>query len=195
MGECYYSSHNQTFTVSTQRELTVTVGYRNSTAGNHLCQYYAGPMASNETIRFDCEYPIYGRFVFIQRIGNSIRKSLSLCEVAVFGDGKCINETIFMSISTYPLSVVEPMILPTLIPNSWGQYGVHLGPTGPRWAPFCPHELCYLGTEITRNLDRYDGISIDHGSVLVCQLSDISLTTMVIAAEISNYIYIYSVLL
>ena len=27
----------------------------------------------------------------------------------------------------------------------WGQHGAHLGPTGPRWAPRWPHELCYLG--------------------------------------------------
>ena len=27
----------------------------------------------------------------------------------------------------------------------WGQYGAHLGPTGPRWAPCWPHELYYLG--------------------------------------------------
>ena len=26
-----------------------------------------------------------------------------------------------------------------------GQHGAHLGPTGPRWAPCWPHELCYLG--------------------------------------------------
>ena len=24
-------------------------------------------------------------------------------------------------------------------------HGAHLGPTGPRWAPWWPHELCYLG--------------------------------------------------
>ena len=24
-------------------------------------------------------------------------------------------------------------------------HGAHLGPTGPRWAPCWPHELCYLG--------------------------------------------------
>ena len=29
--------------------------------------------------------------------------------------------------------------------GSWGQHGAHLGPTGPRWAPFRLHELCYLG--------------------------------------------------
>ena len=29
--------------------------------------------------------------------------------------------------------------------GSWGQHGAHLGPTGPRWAPSWPHELCYLG--------------------------------------------------
>ena len=25
-------------------------------------------------------------------------------------------------------------------------HGAHLGPTGPRWAPCWPHELCYVGT-------------------------------------------------
>ena len=29
--------------------------------------------------------------------------------------------------------------------GSWGQHGALLGPTGPRWAPCWPHELCYLG--------------------------------------------------
>ena len=29
--------------------------------------------------------------------------------------------------------------------GSWGQHGAHLGPTGPRWAPCWPQELCYLG--------------------------------------------------
>ena len=29
--------------------------------------------------------------------------------------------------------------------GSWGQHGAHLGPTGPRWVPCWPHELCHLG--------------------------------------------------
>ena len=29
--------------------------------------------------------------------------------------------------------------------GSWGQHGVHLGPTRPMWAPCWPHEPCYLG--------------------------------------------------
>ena len=29
--------------------------------------------------------------------------------------------------------------------SSWGQYGAHLGPVGPRWAPCWPHESCYQG--------------------------------------------------
>ena len=33
----------------------------------------------------------------------------------------------------------------TLIARFMGQHGAHLGPTGPRWAPCWPHELCYLG--------------------------------------------------
>ena len=28
---------------------------------------------------------------------------------------------------------------------SWGPYGAHLGPVGPRWAPCWPHEPCYQG--------------------------------------------------
>ena len=81
-------------TASTQRELAISVGYRNITAGNSLCQYYAGPMKSRETRRFDCDNPIYGRFVFIQRIGNTIEKVLCLCEVKVFGDGQYIKRTL-----------------------------------------------------------------------------------------------------
>ena len=30
----------------------------------------------------------------------------------------------------------------------WGQHGAHLGPTGPRWAPCWPHEICYLGEQL-----------------------------------------------
>ena len=33
----------------------------------------------------------------------------------------------------------------SLIAGSWGQHGAHLGPTGPRWDPCWPHELCYPG--------------------------------------------------
>ena len=29
--------------------------------------------------------------------------------------------------------------------GSWGQHGAHLGPVGPRWAPYRPHEPCYQG--------------------------------------------------
>ena len=32
-----------------------------------------------------------------------------------------------------------------LIARFMGPTWVHLGPTGPRWAPCWPHELCYLG--------------------------------------------------
>ena len=31
--------------------------------------------------------------------------------------------------------------------SSWGQYGAHLGPVGPWWAPCWPHEPCYRGIE------------------------------------------------
>ena len=35
--------------------------------------------------------------------------------------------------------------LATQIASFMGQNGTHPGPTGPRWAPCWPHELCYLG--------------------------------------------------
>ena len=37
-----------------------------------------------------------------------------------------------------------PLIAPEK-QSSWDQHGAHLGPTGPRWAPCWPQELCYLG--------------------------------------------------
>ena len=36
-----------------------------------------------------------------------------------------------------------------LIEGLRGQHGAHLGPTGPRWAPCWPHELCSLGCDIS----------------------------------------------
>ena len=36
--------------------------------------------------------------------------------------------------------------------GSWGQHGAHLGPTGPRWAPCWPHELCSLGGRRSKNV-------------------------------------------
>ena len=76
------------FSASTQRDLTITVGYRNSTDGNDICKFYAGPMASEETRRFTCDNPTVGRFVFVQRTGDAITIALALCEVKVFGNGK-----------------------------------------------------------------------------------------------------------
>ena len=29
--------------------------------------------------------------------------------------------------------------------SSWGQHGAHMGPVGPRLAPYWPHEPCYQG--------------------------------------------------
>ena len=43
--------------------------------------------------------------------------------------------------------------------SSWGQHGAHLGPTGPRWAPCWPHELCYLGRHATRNMNHHQQTS------------------------------------
>ena len=40
------------------------------------------------------------------------------------------------------MAIIETAIL-LLYPDSMGQHGAHLGPTGPRWAPCWAHELCY----------------------------------------------------
>ena len=40
--------------------------------------------------------------------------------------------------------------LPTIAPDS-KVHGAHLGPTGPRWAPCWPHELCYLGLDANKS--------------------------------------------
>ena len=33
--------------------------------------------------------------------------------------------------------------------SSWGHHGAHLGPVGPRWAPWWPHEPCFQGQYTT----------------------------------------------
>ena len=53
----------------------------------------------------------------------------------------------------YTWTEVQPQVWQSLThwspwwQGSWGQHGAHLGPTGPRWAPCWPHELCYLGPQ------------------------------------------------
>ena len=44
-----------------------------------------------------------------------------------------------------PSALYQLLSLATLITRLMGQHGSHLGLTGPRWALWWPHELCYLG--------------------------------------------------
>ena len=45
--------------------------------------------------------------------------------------------------------------------GSCDQHGAHLGPVGPKWAPYWPHELCYqgchawLGPQMAMNVSRF----------------------------------------
>ena len=45
----------------------------------------------------------------------------------------------------YEWCMVRPAAYPPWQQGSLGHHGAHLGPTGSRWAPCWPHELCYLG--------------------------------------------------
>ena len=56
-----------------------------------------------------------------------------------------INSRICVSKRGVTINIILDGVITTLI-GSWGQHGAHLGPTGPRWAPCWPHDLCYLGT-------------------------------------------------
>ena len=60
--------------------------------------------------------------------------------------------------------------------SSWGQHGAHLGPTGPRWTPYWPPELCYLGAQETWTAQE------------TWSVSGFPFTSMV-PAWICNYIY------
>ena len=67
---------------------------------------------------------------------------------------------------------------------TWG----HLGPTGPRWAPWWPHELCYLGSGylVGCTLDQVG--APDRAPGIISDLSTSSLYTCEIRAWTSNYI-------
>ena len=42
------------------------------------------------------------------------------------------------------LTEINSFTAATQIAKFMGQHGAHLGPTGPKWAPCWPHELCFL---------------------------------------------------
>ena len=57
---------------------------------------------------------------------------------------KPLSEPMLVFVPTH-ICVTRPQLNPWQ-QGSWGQHGSHLGPTGPRWAPCWPHELCCLGS-------------------------------------------------
>ena len=52
--------------------------------------------------------------------------------------------------TTYHGAIMSCLNYTDSIFSCWGQHGAHLGPTGPRWAPYWPHELCNLGIFVTQ---------------------------------------------
>ena len=78
---------------------------------------------------------------------------------------------------SYGVPVMLILVNIDLIAGSWDQHGVHLGPTGPRWAPCWPHEPCYLGDPTWAGLHSYPQImiarleSINPSIIIDCQAS------------------------
>ena len=68
----------------------------------------------------------------------------------------------------YQYEKVMVKMIATLIARFMGPTWAHLGPTGPRLAPYWPHELCYLGSTrgryIYKNNDDDDRVIL---SVLI----------------------------
>ena len=76
--------------------------------------------------------------------------------------GTCLGKNKILAINEFTSSVNKPIIkmhfrkLGSQIhkcwhprqQSSWGQYGAHLGPVGPRWAPCWHHEPCYQGLAV-----------------------------------------------
>ena len=48
-----------------------------------------------------------------------------------------------MSWNIMPGDIIKPYL--PRYQSSWGRNGAHLGPVGPRWAPYWPHDPFYLG--------------------------------------------------
>ena len=71
--------------------------------------------------------------------------SYTLCEM---GHRKVREKLIrheLVSYCCHPLQIQGPAKLKPLIARFMGQHGANRGPTGPRWVPWWPHELCSLG--------------------------------------------------
>ena len=78
--------------------------------------------------------------LFLAARNTELSRCLSRCRVHFSGAGVIF---CFWPWGRYTCKT-EPGDLPWW-QGSWGQYGAHLGLTGPRWAPCWPHELFYLG--------------------------------------------------
>ena len=87
----------------------------------------------------------------------------------------------FYVFSSFPLPPSPLPLLHWLFPDSrvhGANMGAHLGPTGPRWAPCWPHELCYLGCfscqhHLSLTLDIWDKESIGQGKCTKWQFHDL----------------------
>ena len=110
--------------------------------------------SANERKRYVCNvfshWPIPCS-VGIDRKGALFR-TCSLCRTACFGRQWFRSDCAVCMARTQPYcahthvwwDVWRCIHCPVNIPES-KVHGTHLGPTGPRWAPCWPHELCYLG--------------------------------------------------
>ena len=106
--------------------------------------------------------------------------------VQLYEDGSESSTIVFAENGIFRENWAITMVVDALAPvqGSWGQHGAHLGPTGPRWAPCWPHELCYLGRMPCVPLKK--DFKICGAPFLL--ITEVIKTGIVIKAWISNYI-------
>ena len=90
-------------------------------------------------IQMSCTACLNGKYNFKNEMSSTTKRWNGIWAQCCLN---CLNCSAFTSSDQFLLICI--LRVPWL-QGSWGQHGAHLGPTRPRWAPWWPHELCYLG--------------------------------------------------
>ena len=79
------------------------------------------------------------------RVGLNVLKTVHHTRCLISHPG-CVVQVCQRLSLPQPDSNNGSILVTSLIARFMGPTWAHLGPTGPRWAPCWPHELCYLGS-------------------------------------------------
>ena len=106
-----------------------------------LYMYYTLAISSDEFVWLRAFVISYWRFFVVDRLS----KPTNRCQTNYSMETNVININVSSNGIHTTLIFRIRWLCGTQIAKFMGQHEAHLGPVGPRWAPWWPHEACYQG--------------------------------------------------